>query len=80
MILSLIRKGITSKGFRSIRGINTGDWDKLKSMRISRNNGVRIDYTTSNSSLEIHFYKDEDYNKIIDLLKKNLSGGVLKVD
>lgn len=80
LVFTLLRKGITSKGFRSIRGINTGDWLKLKSVRVGRKKGVRIDYISGNSSFDTHFYKDEDYSRIIDVLRKNLPTGVLKID
>lgn len=78
MILTLLRKGVTSAGFRSIRGINTGNWERLKSVRLSHNNGVRIDYIAHNSYLETLYFKNEDYNKIIEILKNNLSPGILK--
>lgn len=79
MILTLLRKGVTSAGFRSIRGINTGNWERLKSVRLSHNNGVRIDYIAHNSYLETLYFKNEDYNKIIEILKNNLSPGILKI-
>ena len=79
MILTLLRKGITSAGFRSIRGINTGNWGRLKSVRVSRNNGVKIDYIAYNSYLETLYFKDEVYNKIIEILQNNLSPGILRI-
>lgn len=79
MILTLLRKGVTWAGFRSIRGINTGNWERLKSVRLSHNNGVRIDYIAHNSYLETLYFKNEDYNKIIEILKNNLSPGILKI-
>lgn len=80
MIVTLPRRGITSKGFRSIKGIYWGNWNKLKSVRVTTKKDVRVYFTGRYLSFDTHCYKKEDYDKIITILKDNVPSEILKID
>lgn len=73
MIVTLPRRGITIKGFRSNRGIYWGNWNKLKSVHvITINEDVKVSLTGRYLYWDTHYYKKEDYDKIINILQENL--------
>ena len=80
MIVPLPRRGITSKGFHSIRGVYWGNWNKLKSVHVTMNKDVKVDFTGRYRTWETHYYEKEDYYKIITILKNNISPEILKID
>ncbi|MGK0465979.1 hypothetical protein [Clostridium sp.] len=80
LILSWARKGITLKGFNAIRGFGrAGNWNNLKNVQVSLENHVRVSFTTCNLSENIHYYKEDDYDRIITLLLENLPGAIVKI-
>ncbi|GEM_PF-1006002 len=79
LILSFSRQGITYKGFRSIRGLRySGNWDKLKSVHIYIKSDVIMSIIHQNFSEDVHYYRKEDYDKIITLMNKHLSNEIVK--
>lgn len=80
MIITLPRRGITSKGFRSIRGIYWGNWNKLKSVRVTTKKDVRVYFTGRYLYWDTHYYDKDDYDKIITILQENLPSEILKID
>jgi hypothetical protein len=82
LILSWSKKGITRKGFNSIRNIGYfgfGSWNNLKSVQVSLKNDVMVSFINRRSYEDIHYYKIEDYNRIITLLLENLPGEIVKI-
>lgn len=87
MIVTLPRRGITSKGFRSIKGIYWGNWNKLKSVHVTMNKDVKVyftgrylSYDTHYYNYDTHYYNKEDYNKVIKILQENVPSEILKID
>ena len=80
IILVLPRRGITSKGFRSVKGIYWGNWNKLRSVHVTKNKDVRIYFTGRYLSYDTHYYNIEDYDRIINILQENVSHKILKID
>lgn len=78
LILSWARRGITRKGFNSIKGFGSGNWKTLKNVQVSLKNEVKVSFINS-SREDIHYYKVEDYDRIITLLLENLSGEIVKI-
>lgn len=78
-ILSWARKGITLKGFNVIRGIRSGSWDNVKNVQVSLGNYVKVSFITRNLNENIHYYKQEDYDRIITLLLEHLPGEIIKI-
>lgn len=80
LALGLFRRGITQNGFQSMRGINIGNWNKLEGVHIIRGNEVKITYTGQSFSYDVHYYSNDYYDEIIDLLKKNISPAILTIE
>lgn len=80
ILLILPRKGITSKGFQSVKGITWGHWNKLKSVRVVRNKEVKVSFYGRYVSHDEHYYDVEDYDKIMKILQGNISPKILKID
>lgn len=80
VILALYRRGITSKGFRSFKGIlRWGDWDRVKLVIVSlQGQDIKVEFSVG-YAIEIHFYKMEHYDRIIQILKENLSNEVVRI-
>ncbi|MBU3204873.1 hypothetical protein [Clostridium algidicarnis] len=80
LVLTLARKGITSKGFRSVRGLgNYGNWNKLLEVRVSVEKDVRVVFIHKNLNEDIHHYKKEDYDRIITLFREHLPNEIIKI-
>ena len=80
LILSFARQGITDKGFMAIRGLGyCGKWNELKAVYISVKGDVRVSIIHLNFNEDIHYYRKEDYDKIINLLYKHLSNEIVKI-
>lgn len=78
--MSWARKGVTLKGFNSIRGFGrTGSWNNLKNVQVSLKDYVKVSFITRNSFENIHYYKKENYDRIITLLLENLPGEIVKI-
>jgi hypothetical protein len=79
-ILSWARIGITLKWFNAVRGFGrVGSWANLKNVQVSLGNYVKVSFITRNLNENIHYYKKEDYDRIINLLLENLSGEIVKI-
>lgn len=71
--LGLYRRGITENGFQSMRGFNIGNWDKLESVHVIRDDELKVTYTAQSFSYDVQYYSNEYYNEITDLLLRNVS-------
>ncbi|MBB6698370.1 hypothetical protein [Clostridium algidicarnis] len=80
LVLTLARKGITSKGFRSVRGLgNYGNWNKLLEVRVSVEKDIRVGFIHKNLNEDIHHYKKRDYDRIITLFREHLPNEIIKI-
>ena len=79
LILTWAKKGITRKGFNSIRYFGSGKWNNLKNVQVSLKNDVKVSFIERASYEDIHYYKIEDYDRIITLLLENLPGEIVKI-
>ncbi|NLC65610.1 MAG: hypothetical protein GX752_01555 [Clostridium sp.] len=77
-IMSFLRVGITTKGFRSVRGIVKGDFDNIEKVTISRNEYVKIIFVSKGIE-DIQHYRLKDYDRIIKILRKNLEGKRIEI-
>lgn len=80
LAIGLFRRGITKNGFQSMRGLNIGNWEKLESVHVIRQEELKITYTSKSYSYDVHYYSNDYYNEIIDLLKKNVSSSILTIE
>lgn len=80
MLVTLPRRGITSKGFRSIRGINWGNWERLNSVRVTKDDDIKVYFTGRFTSYDYHYYDKNDYYEIISILEKNVSPEILEIE
>ena len=79
LILSIFRLGITSKGFKpNRRGPITWTWDKISSVHIIIKKDIKIEFYSKGTS-DIHVYKKEDYDRIMEILRENLSNEKIRV-
>lgn len=80
LILSFMRTGITHKGFRSIRwtGRSFGNWNQVQNVQIFLKKDVKVSFISKDFE-DIHYYKKEDYDKIINLLLENLSSSIVEI-
>lgn len=79
ILLSVFRLGITPKGFKGRkRGAFTWTWDKISSVHIIIKNDVKIEYYKKDTS-DIHIYKKEDYDRIMEILRENISYDKIKI-
>ncbi|MGH4120338.1 hypothetical protein [Clostridium sp.] len=79
LILTWAKKGITRKGFNTIRYFGSGKWNNLKNVQVSLKNDVKVSFIERASYEDIHYYKIEDYDRIITLLLENLPGEIVKI-
>lgn len=80
LALGLFRRGITKNGFQSMRGLNIGNWSKLESVHVERQEELKITYTGKSYSYDIHYYSNDYYDDIVNLLKKNVSPNILTIE
>lgn len=81
LILSFARQGITDKGFRGIQGLGCyGNWNELKAVHISVKRDVRVSFIHRNFKEDIHYYRKEDYVKIITLVYKHLPHEIFRIE
>ena len=79
ILLSVFRLGITPKGFKGRkRGAFTWTWDKISSVHIIIKNDLKIEYYRKDTS-DIHIYKKEDYDRIMEILRENISYDKIKI-
>ena len=80
MILAIARRGVTSKGFTSFKGIaRWGRWESVKLVIISiQENEIKAEFSLGHA-IDIHFYKSEDYDRLVEILRENLSNEVIRI-
>lgn len=79
LILSVFRLGMTSNGFKvNKKGVLTWNWDKISSVHIIIKNDIKIEFYRKGTS-DIHVYKKEDYDRIMEILRENLSNEKIRV-
>ena len=81
IILALYKNGITPKGL-SCLGPHIGyiafiPWDKIKRVQISRKKYVVVSFSGRGHD-KLYFNKG-DYDKVVDILEKNLSPEVIEI-
>jgi len=79
VILGVLKRGISSKGFNMAYGFNViklgGYWDKLKEVEVSLQEDVKVLIIKGRYwpfYKEIHHYEKKDYDKVITLLFEHL--------
>ena len=78
--LTVFRLGMTSRGFKgNRRGPFTWTWDKLSSVRVTINKDIKIKFYRK-YTFDIHIYKIEDYDSLMEILRENLSYEQIKLD
>ena len=80
LAIGLFRSGITKSGFQSMRGLHIGKWEKLQSVHVERHNELKITYTGKSYSYDVHYYSNNYYDEIIELLEKNVSPVILTIE
>ncbi|BAQ12973.1 hypothetical protein CBB2_0863 [Clostridium botulinum] len=79
-IVSYLKNGITSKGFvSSYRCLHFVPWNKVKEVHIKQEKSMKISYLGNGSSNRLYF-KEKDYDKIIEILSKNLVNDLIIID
>ena len=77
-IMSFLRVGITTKGFRSVRGVVKGNFENLEKVIISKNSDVKVIFISKGIE-DIHYYNLKDYDRIIKIIKKNIENKRIKI-
>lgn len=80
LAIGLFRRGITKNGFQSMRGLSIGNWEKLESVQVLREEELKITYTSKSYSYDVHYYSNDYYDEIIELLEKNVSPVILTIE
>ena len=80
LAIGLFRRGITKNGFESMRGLSIGNWEKLESVQVLREEEFKITYTSKSYSYDVHYYSNDYYDEIIELLEKNVSPVILTIE
>lgn len=77
-MLSFLRVGITTDGFRSVRGIVKGDFENVEKVTISKNENIKIVFISKGIE-DIQHYKLKDYDRIIKILRKNIENKRIEI-
>lgn len=77
-LLSFLRVGITTKGFRSVRGVVKGNFENLDKVILEKNDNIKVIFVSKGIE-DIHYYKLKDYDRILKILKKNIENKRIKV-
>lgn len=79
-IVSYLKNGITSKGFASCyRCLYFVPWNKVQEVHIKQGKSIKISYLGNGSSNKLYF-KEKDYDKIIEILSENLVNDLIIID
>ncbi len=79
-IVSYFKNGITSKGFVSCyRCLYFVPWNKVQEVHIKQGKSIKISYLGNGSSNKLYF-KEKDYDKIIEILSENLVNDLIIID
>ncbi|MFZ7119884.1 MAG: hypothetical protein ACOWWH_02890 [Eubacteriaceae bacterium] len=80
-IIGWASKGITTKGFRSIARLGYWtNWNNLKKVQVTIENKIKVTFYNRYLQYDIHYYKKDDYNRIITLLRENLADEIISID
>jgi hypothetical protein len=81
IVLAYATRGIAPKGFCSVRGLwGYETWNTLIEVQVSlQNNYVKVSFMTKILNENIQYYKKDDYDKIITLLREHLSNEIVKI-
>lgn len=63
-----------------MRGLSIGNWEKLESVQVLREEELKITYTSKSYSYDVHYYSNDYYDEIIELLEKNVSPVILTIE
>lgn len=80
LALGLFRRGITQNGFQSMRGINSGNWDKITTVKVEQKEQIKISFTTTSMFYDVQYYAKEDYDEILDILLDNIKAHALTIE
>lgn len=81
LLLTLRRRGISSKGFRGGRGLTWANLNRLNSVKVSRREkDIRVDFTGRYLSYDTQYYEKEDYQRIISILQENVPYKILRIE
>lgn len=75
-----LKNGITSKGFvSSYRYLQFVPWNKIEEVHINKGKSIKVSYSGNGGSNRLYF-KNKDYEKIVEFLNKNLSNSSITID
>ncbi|MCR1973863.1 hypothetical protein NSA52_06920 [Clostridium sporogenes] len=75
-----LKNGITSKGFvSSYRYLQFAPWNKIEEVHINKGKSIKVSYSGNGGSNRLYF-KNKDYEKIVEFLNKNLSNSSITID
>lgn len=80
LALGLFRRGITQNGFQSMRGINSGNWDKITTVKVEQKDQIKISFTTTSMFYDVQYYAIEDYDEILEILLDNIKPHALTIE
>ncbi|MBO0525378.1 hypothetical protein EXQ31_04220 [Clostridium botulinum] len=75
-----LKNGITSKGFvSSYRYLQFVPWNKIEEVHINKGKSIKVSYLGNGGSNRLYF-KNKDYDKIIELLSEKLLNNLITID
>ncbi|EJE7236466.1 hypothetical protein M5L40_003476 [Clostridium botulinum] len=74
------KNGIISKGFvSSYRYLQFVPWDKIEKVHINKGKSIKVSYSGNGGTNRLYF-KNKDYDKIIELLNEKLINNLITID
>ncbi|AJD30630.1 MULTISPECIES: DUF5673 domain-containing protein [Clostridium] len=75
-----LKNGITSKGVvSSYRYLQFVPWDKIEKVHINKGKSIKVSYSGNGGTNRLYF-KNKDYDKIIELLNEKLIKNLVIID
>ncbi|WP_030034007.1 DUF5673 domain-containing protein [Clostridium botulinum] len=75
-----LKNGITSKGVvSSYRYLQFVPWDKIEKVHINKGKSIKVSYSGNGGTNRLYF-KNKDYDKIIELLNEKLINNLITID
>ncbi|EDU38791.1 hypothetical protein B2H94_02865 [Clostridium sporogenes] len=75
-----LKNGITSKGVvSSYRYLQFVPWDKIEKVHINKRKSIKVSYSGNGGTNRLYF-KNKDYDKIIELLNEKLINNLITID
>ncbi|AVQ38036.1 hypothetical protein C7M56_04810 [Clostridium botulinum] len=75
-----LENGITSKGVvSSYRYLQFVLWDKIEKVHINKGKSIKVSYSGNGGTNRLYF-KNKDYDKIIELLNEKLINNLITID